>query len=106
MMAPAPAAEKSDATRRAYRSDFDHFAAWCNGAGREPLPATAETVAAYLASLADGLKSSTINRRCAAIAYAHRLEGFESPTTAAPVKAAMRRIRTREVWRGMRVPAH
>jgi hypothetical protein len=42
MMAPTPAAEKSDATWRAYRSDFDHFATWCNNAGRTPQPASVE----------------------------------------------------------------
>jgi site-specific recombinase XerD len=100
MMAPTDAAEKSEATRRAYRSDFDHFTAWCKSAGRTPLPATVETVANYLASLADHLKASTIGRRCAAIAYAHRVKGLEPPTRAAPVKVALRRSRRREVWRG------
>jgi site-specific recombinase XerD len=99
MMAQTDAADKSDATRRAYRSDFDHFAAWCKSAGRTPLPATAETIATYLASLADHLKASTINRRCIAIAHAHRLKGLEPPTLAAPVRAALRRIRRCEVWR-------
>jgi hypothetical protein len=77
-MHPTAAAEKSDATKRAYRSDFEHFAGWCNSAGRTPLPGAAETVAAYLALLAEGgLKSSTIRRRCAGIAWAHRLEDLE-----------------------------
>jgi len=99
MMASTPVAEKSAATRRAYRSDFDHFAAWCSSAGREPLPATVETVATYLASLADsGLKASTVRKRCAAIAYMHRLKGLEPPTLDAAVKAVLRRIRRREVW--------
>ena len=100
--APTPAAEKSDATRRAYRSDFSHFTTWCESAGRAPLPASPETVAAYLAYLADAdrLKISTIRRRCAAIAYVHRLKGCPPPTLAEPVKAVLRRIRRREVWRG------
>jgi site-specific recombinase XerD len=101
MMHPTAAAEKSDATKRAYRSDFEHFAGWCNSAGRTPLPGAAETVAAYLALLAEGgLKSSTIRRRCAGIAWAHRLEDLEPPTGAAPVKAVLRRSRRREAWRG------
>ncbi len=94
--APTPAAEKSDATRRAYRSDFSHFTTWCESAGRAPLPASPETVAAYLAHLADsGLKTSTIRRRCAAIAYVHRLKGLPPPTLAEPVKAVLRGIRRR-----------
>jgi site-specific recombinase XerD len=88
------AASKSTATRRAYQSDFNHFAAWCALSGETPLPASAGIVAAYLASLADaGLKASTITRRCAAIACAHRLAGCEPPTAAEPVKAVLRGIR-------------
>jgi hypothetical protein len=56
------------ATGRAYQSDFLHFPAWCRSAGREAPPATVDTAAAYVASLAKaGLKPSTITRRCAAI---------------------------------------
>jgi site-specific recombinase XerD len=54
------------------------------------LPATPETVSAYLASLADtGLKASTIRRRKAAIAFTHRWSGFEPPTSADVVKKTL-----------------
>jgi site-specific recombinase XerC len=54
------------------------------------LPATPETVSAYLAALADtGLKASTIRRRKAAIAYTHRWCGFEPPTNADVVKKTL-----------------
>ncbi len=90
------ASEKSDGTRRAYRSDFNHFARWCERAGCASLPASAGTVAAYLADLADaGLKASTITRRCAAIGYAHSLKGFDQPNLAEPVRAVLRGIRRR-----------
>ena len=98
MMAPTPAAEKSDATKRAYRSAFLHFTGWCNSTGREPLPASVETVVTYLASLGDsGLKSSTIRKHCAAIAYAHEIKGIEPPTMDAQVRAILRRARRREI---------
>ena len=42
-------AEKSTTTRRAYRSDFGIFTAWCEGRGFEPLPAATAIVAAFLA---------------------------------------------------------
>jgi site-specific recombinase XerD len=88
------AAEKSEATRRAYRSDFRDFAAWCDQRKVSPMPTSIETVAAYLASLADrGLKASTITRRAAAIGYAHRAYHVEPPTNAEPVKAVLRGIR-------------
>jgi site-specific recombinase XerD len=89
-------AEKSDATRRAYASDFSDFVAWCRSMEADPLPASVATAAAYLASLADrGLKSSTITRRAAAIGYAHRRAGHEPPTNAEPVRAVLKGIRRR-----------
>jgi hypothetical protein len=41
--------EKAASTRRAYRSDFRIFEAWCQGRGVSALPAAAEAVAAFLA---------------------------------------------------------
>lgn len=75
--ASAAAAEN---TRRAYRSDWDDFTGWCDQAHRRPLPAAPETLADYVASLADrGYRPSTITRRCSAIARAHRLAGHPTP---------------------------
>jgi site-specific recombinase XerD len=90
------AASKSEATRRAYRSDWQDFAAWCSGHGVAELPAAPAALASYIAQLADrGKKVSTIRRRIAAIAYAHRLKGFPVPTDAEPVKAVLSGIRRR-----------
>jgi site-specific recombinase XerD len=90
------AEEKAAATRRAYRSDWRGFEAWCAGAGATPLPATPATVAAYLAHLADaGLKASSISRKLAAIAYAHKLKGIDTPTASEAVHAVLRGIRRR-----------
>jgi site-specific recombinase XerD len=87
-------AEKSQATRRAYRSDFRQFSDWCQGKGVVALPAFPETVAAYLAhAVENGAKAATIARRVAAIGYAHKLAGFEPPTHAETVKATVRGIR-------------
>lgn len=88
------AAEKSDNTRRAYRADLKQFVAWCESVGRRSLPASAETCAAYLAHCADsGLKVSTIQRRAAAIAYAHKLAGEASPLGLEAVKIVLRGVR-------------
>lgn len=88
--------EKSEATRKAYRSDFSQFTTWCRAHELEHLPASIEATVGYLAHLADtGSKASTITRRAAAIGYAHRLAGFEPPTNAEPVKAVLRGIRRR-----------
>jgi site-specific recombinase XerD len=88
--------EQSDATRRAYSSDLADFAAWADGFGLAHLPASSATVAAYLASLVDRkLKASTITRRVAAIAHAHKRAGHETPTGAATVRAVVRGIKRR-----------
>ena len=88
-------AEKADATRRAYRSDFELFTTWCHVCRNvEALGASPETVAAFLAGQASaGVKSSTLTRRLAAIGYAHRLAGLPSPTTHEAVRAVLRGIR-------------
>jgi site-specific recombinase XerD len=87
-------AEKSPATRRAYRSDYDLFRGWCEDKGVPALPAGPETVAAFLAAEASrGIKPSTLGRRLAAIRYAHKLAGHEPPTNAECVKATVRGIR-------------
>jgi site-specific recombinase XerD len=87
-------AEKAEATRRAYRTDFEIFRAWCNERKVAELPATAEAVAAFIAFEASrAIKPSTIARRVAAIRYAHKLAGHESPTNAESVRATLRGIR-------------
>ncbi len=88
-------AARSDATLRAYRSDWSDFAAWCEGRGLTSMPVRPETVslyiASYIASRAEArpvsdngqptapLKVATLERRLAAISQAHKLAGVESP---------------------------
>ena len=45
-------AEKAEATRRAYASDWADFDAWCAARGASPLSAHVGIVAAYLSDLA------------------------------------------------------
>jgi site-specific recombinase XerD len=86
--------EKAPATRRAYRSDFRIFKAWCLERGVSPLPAAAEAVAAFLAyDVEAGSRPSTVGRRVAAIRYAHKLAGHPVPTDDERVRATMRGIR-------------
>jgi site-specific recombinase XerD len=88
-------AEKAAATRKAYASDWAIFRSWCAARGAAPLPAAPATVAAFLAAEAEaGTKASTINRRCAAVRYAHKLAGIaEPPTNTELVRATLRGIR-------------
>ena len=99
-------AARSDATLRAYRSDWADFAAWCADRQLAAMPAAPKTVALYVASRAEAgpegddgrptapLKVATLERRMAAISQAHKLVGVESPA-----------LRSREplhsVWAGV-----
>ena len=54
------------------------FKAWCEAKGVSALPASPETVAAFLAAeTGNGTKPSTLGRRVAAIRYAHKLAHLE-----------------------------
>lgn len=86
-------AQLADATRRAYRSDARVFAEWCEGRQRQPIPATPDTVAEFLADQADaGVKPATLRRRVAAIKFAHQAAGLDSPTSAMTVTATLKGI--------------
>jgi site-specific recombinase XerD len=67
---------KASSTLRAYRTDLRDFNAYCQAHGSTALPAAPETIALYLTALVSrGYKPSTILRRRASIARAHRLAG-------------------------------
>ena len=88
------AASRSEATRRAYRSDVGDFVGWCNAEGVEPLPALPRTVVRYMTHLAGlGRSVSTIDRRAAAIAALHRSRGKDSPTASEEVRSVLTGIR-------------
>ncbi|GAN80408.1 site-specific integrase [Acidocella aminolytica] len=75
--AEADAAEaKSAATARAYRADLADFRAFCAETGLGALPATPETVAAYLSARATSHSHATLRRRLAAIGAAQAASGF------------------------------
>jgi site-specific recombinase XerD len=78
--------DKSPATRKAYRSDFAAFQAWCASRNVSSLPATPAQADA-------GLAASTIGRRASPVRYAHKLAGHEPPNNAEAVKATLRGIK-------------
>ena len=88
-------AEQSKAanTRKAYKSDWKHFIAWCSANGVNSLPAPKEAIALYLTMYAELLKIATLARRLASISEAHRIAGYDSPTFDAQVQL---------VWKGIR----
>lgn len=75
-------------TRRAYVCDLAHFEAW---GGR--IPASAEIVAAYLATHAETLSVATLARRVASLSKAHETTGAQNPTRSALVKATLQGIK-------------
>ena len=78
------AAAKSLNTSRAYARDWKQLTVWWERYQLEPLPASAAVVGLYVTSLAKrGLTVSTIRRRAAAIARAHRQAGL-LPATSDP----------------------
>jgi integrase len=88
-------------TALAYRSRWRSFEAWCRGAGRVALPATAQSVAAYLTHLAvdRGLKATTADAHLTAIRAVHRGAGAPLPDGLAARKvvvAAQRREAARD----------
>jgi site-specific recombinase XerD len=87
-------ASRSENTRRAYRSAVARFCDWCAIHGRTALPASPETVAAFLAAEARGnLAVNTLRLRHAAIRYLHLLAGYPPPTAAAAVSTTFAGIK-------------
>jgi site-specific recombinase XerD len=86
-------ASKAENTLRGYESDWRAFCAWCEVQQVCPMPATAETVAAFIAECAGRLKVGSVQRRLNAIAEAHKAVGLESPTHTAMVANTMKGIR-------------
>jgi integrase len=84
---------KAENTLRGYRGDWKDFCGWCGARELCPLPASAETVASYIADCAGRLKVGSIQRRLNAIAEAHKAVGLESPTSAGIVRNTIKGIR-------------
>lgn len=92
-------AAKSEATRRAYASDWRLFSEWCSERGFVSMPAAPEVLCLYLTEMATklGRKVSTIERARAAISVAHQFSGEsgKNPSLSVAVKETMRGIRRR-----------
>jgi integrase len=87
-------ASRSGNTRRAYRSAVARFTEWCAVHRRTALPASPETVAAFLAAEARrNLAVNTLRLRHAGIRYLHLLAGYPPPTAAAVVSTTFAGIK-------------
>lgn len=77
-----------DNTRKSYRAAVEHFESTWGGY----LPATADSMARYLADYAPTLAISTLRQRLAALAAWHHDQGFPDPTKSPHVKKVLKGI--------------
>ena len=75
-------------TRISYRAAIEHYEDVWGGF----LPATADSIARYLAHFAPTLAVSTLKQRLAALAVWHNEQGFPDPTKAPHVKKVLKGI--------------
>lgn len=103
---------RSEGTRKAYRTDFEHFERWCKENGLLALPASPETVGYYLAAHGDqsgteesiGLAIATLERRLVSIAHAHKSAKLDIPTKAPSVRELLQGIRREAALYGRGAP--
>lgn len=81
-------ASLSEGTKRGYQNDIAQFEAWGG-----TIPASPETIAAYLAHLSSTHKTATIVRRVTALSKAHEAIAAPNPTKSEIVRATMRGIK-------------
>jgi site-specific recombinase XerD len=85
---------KAKATIKAYAAGWRDFLAFCQQRQLTALPAGEQTVADYLAFLADnGYKAATIATRLVMLSQAHKAANLPSPTTASLVRRTHAGIR-------------
>jgi site-specific recombinase XerC len=99
------ARSESPETRRLYARDWAAFETWCAATRQTALPASAATVAAFLAEAVPGRSVGTLARRVSAIAARHRQHGFVAPTHDPPVKAVLHAARRGAIPRHKSPPA-
>jgi site-specific recombinase XerD len=79
-------------TERALRGDVARFTGWCAEAGQQAMPASPETVAAFIDAMAAGKAPVTVRRHVSSIATFHRAAGVANPCDGPDVKLALKRM--------------
>ncbi len=74
-----PVADPTPATLKLYAGDWARFVHWCRKQGCPALPASSETLATYLLTIAPTLSRGALGRRRAAIGAMHRKAGWPTP---------------------------
>ena len=85
-----PVVDPTPATLKLYVGDWARFVAWCREQGRPSLPASSDTLAAYLVDIAPGLSRGALGRRRSAISTMHRQAGLPTPLLSPPTHKALR----------------
>ena len=92
------AEDVADSSQTAYRADLVHFVEWCRHHGQSPLPCTSAALVHFLTEHADGYSMATVERRAAAVSWAHRKAGYlgpRNPRSAPVVLECLRLLRRR-----------
>jgi integrase len=82
----------ADNTLRAMASDSRIFAIWCQAQARAVLPATPETIAAFIDAQAETKARATVERYRSSIAALHRAAGLPNPCSEEIVRLAVKRM--------------
>ena len=83
-------AEHSANTLSAYRSAWAAWSVWADAHGVDPLPAAPGMVAAYLTERAEHRGLATVRLAAAAVAAAHRAQGYDNPVAHQLVRATLK----------------
>jgi len=84
-------------TERALRADVALFTGWCAETGRSALPATPETVAAFIDAMAASKAPATVRRYVSSVSTFHRAAKAVNPCETLSVTLALKRMhRTRD----------
>jgi integrase len=79
-------------TERALKADVAIFTAWCADAARQALPATPETVAAFIDAMGASKAPATLRRYVSSVSTFHRAAGAANPCETLTVKLALKRL--------------
>jgi integrase len=82
----------ADNTLRALAADSRIFGAWCASAGRSMLPATPDTLVAFIDAQTEMKSRATVERYRSSIAALHRAAGLPNPCADEIVRLAVKRM--------------
>lgn len=73
----------------ALRRDLTFFTSWCRNTARVPLPASQDTLQAFLQAHSESRKMSTLRRYLASVATLHSAAGLSNPTKGEVVRSEL-----------------